>query len=359
MCDRNISKILSDKAIKLLSDISNLYDGSSKLHSANLTSEDCPRSSTLSEENIVFKTHVTWVIKKCQLDEKPSGKYIESSTVEVSSPDIRYLWFRLYPKGKNSEFQSFDFCVHFKNLPEKIYIICDVALIDDYRNVLLKEAFSGDANSIKENTIEFLNFASTQVVDGQMVGKSKEDKLMIQCRIKVLSRTYTCVSEKLRYTVKMIPEINNLKNDILKSGEYSDITLLAESKEVKAHKFILASESPVLHILMNVEHREVVELTEKHRLLQNLLKYMYTGTFRIHSFSDAVDYYNTSCKYEVFDLKDLCTTYLIANLTEKNVSYVLDLSRKEGYQNQYLIDACIDFIKRNKVDSDFFLKKHF
>lgn len=357
MCDRNIaSQILSDKAIKLLSDISNLYGGSSYL-SVNLISEDCPSSSTLNEENIVFKTHVTWVIKKCQLDEKPSGKYIESSSVEVSSPDISYLWFRLYPKGKNSTFRTFDFCVHFKYLPENIYIVCEVALIDDFRNVLLKKTFSDNANAIKENTVEFLNFASTKILDDIMVYKSKEDKLMIQCRIKVLSRIYTCVSEKLKYTVKMIPEVSNLNNDILKSGKYSDVTLIAESKEVKAHRFILASESPSLHILMKVNHREVLELDVKHRLLQNLLKYMYTGKFRIFSFADAKDYYDTSFKYEVLNLKNLCTTYLIANLTENNVGVVMDLSR--SHEDDYLCNACIAFVQKNpNVDAQAFMKRH-
>lgn len=352
------SKILSDKAVKLLSDISNLYGGSSENHSANLTSKDCPRSATLSEENIVFKTHVTWVIKKCQLHEKTPGKYIESSTVEVSSPDIRYLWFRLYPKGKNPTFKSFDFCVHFKYLPEKIYIVCDVALFDDFRNMLLKETFSGNANSIEENAIEFLNFANNKVIHDQMVSKSKEDKLMIQCRVKVLSRIYTCVTEKLTYTVKMTSEVSNLNNDILKSGKYSDVTLLAESKEVKAHKFILASESPSLYICMKVNPIEVLELETRHRLLQGLLKYMYTGKFRIFSFTDAIDYYTTSHKYEVLNLKNLCTTYLIANLTERNYVAVMDLSR--SHEDEYLCKACIAFVKTlPNVDPLPFMKKHY
>lgn len=360
MSDTNInSKILSDKAIKLLSDISNLYDESGRFHSLNLTSEDCPKSSSLSEENIVFKTHVTWLVKKCQLEGKTSGKYIESSSVEVSSPDIRCLWFRFYPEGKyKTLFQSsFDFCVHFKNLPEKIYIVCDVALICG--NNLLKKTFSGNANVIEDKTIEFLDFfANAKVIRNQMAGKSEKDKLMIQCRIKVLSRIYTCVSEKLTYTVKMVPEDSNLNNDLLKSGKYSDVTLLAESKEIKAHKFILASESPNLHVLMKVNPREVLELEGRHHLLEKLLKYMYTGKFRIFSFSDAIDYYITSYKYEVLNLKNLCTTYLIANLTEKNYVAVMDLSR--SHEDEYLCNACIAFVKTlSKIDPQPFMKKHY
>lgn len=130
---------------------------------------------------------------------------------------------------------------------------------------------------------------------------------------------------------------------------FSDVTLIVEEKEIKAHKIVLAARSPVFDAMFNntmkenLESRVVIE-DFSYDEIQELLRYIYTGkvpklqeqTNRLLVMSD---------KYDLTKLKTMCEQALGANLSIETAGGMLILA--DTYDAAQLKAHAMQFILSN------------
>lgn len=346
MSDESVQiSVLSNKAIDLLKRLDESYE--------KLDEPPILNSSAQTVDSREYKNQITWIVKKTNLNKTRNGYCLKSPIVEINFLNIRKLWLEVYPKEDSSHA---DLKIGFCNLPENIHIQCNISLKDTNQQDVWEDIYSGSSVDLKGKKLEFNNLFLG--IDRRN-DSSVEETLQVECRLKLFSTVYKCIALQ-NYTVDETPKIKNYMEDILNSGKFSDVDLEVESANIKSHKCILASESPSLRVLFKVNYGKKLALPyEKSAIFQDVLSYVYTGDIRINNLQHAWDLYVTANKYELHNLKNLCSAYLNANLTESNISDVFDLSRE--HDDKYLMKACIEFIKKHDIDlsTELFMKNRF
>ena len=130
---------------------------------------------------------------------------------------------------------------------------------------------------------------------------------------------------------------------------FSDVTITCGGKEFRAHKVILASQSPVFKKMFEIDMREkrsgIIEVSDIARVvMSDLLAYLYTGTAP-HVDTLARELLNVADKYELPRLLTICETTLMSKITAKSVLEMLILA--ELHEAKSLKKACLGFIKCN------------
>ncbi|XP_046449858.1 TD and POZ domain-containing protein 1-like [Daphnia pulex] len=130
----------------------------------------------------------------------------------------------------------------------------------------------------------------------------------------------------------------------------SDVTFNCQGKSIKAHTLILASGSPVLAAMFQLNLREnqekVVEINDINpEVFEELLCYIYTGNFNSGRNVDAAELFVAADKYSVETLKEECALVLSRKLKVGNAAQYLVLSY--DHYSPKLYEASIDFITKN------------
>ncbi|XP_044743660.1 speckle-type POZ protein-like [Chrysoperla carnea] len=172
-----------------------------------------------------------------------------------------------------------------------------------------------------------------------------DDKLQIFCELSVLGDV-TGHSSTIQ-----VPE-SRLLDDfgmIFESKKFSDFTLIADGREFKVHKTILAARSPVFAAMFEHEMEErkqnrVNIVDVNYEILHELLKFIYTG--KVENLETmAGEILAAAEKYALDRLKRLCEKELCANLSTGNAAEILILADLHN-ANQLKVQA-IDFINNN------------
>lgn len=96
------------------------------------------------------------------------------------------------------------------------------------------------------------------------------------------------------------------------SKEFSDITLIVDKRELKAHKIILASRSSVWHKYLSENKDQFVNITEfNYETMVALLEYFYSGKLST-TITDNVyeELLIAAGKYDLHDMKNVCVAAL-------------------------------------------------
>ena len=153
---------------------------------------------------------------------------------------------------------------------------------------------------------------------------------------------------------------------LLQNTKFSDVTFVVGGKELKAHKFMLASQSPVFAAMFDNDFEE--KLKNKVQIddislevFQELLRFVYTcrvenfyqvekellvlsdkvsdGTLWIH---DVLTFQPLLPQYQMDNLKSYCSRRISSTLDIDSAVEFLLLA--DLHQATYLKDKCIDFI---------------
>merc|ERR1719153_1166408 len=119
---------------------------------------------------------------------------------------------------------------------------------------------------------------------------------------------------------KICPEkLSTDFNSLLESGQFSDVTIRCEGKELACHKIILGARSPVFNAMfihnMTENQKKEIEIEDLEiETVQDMLKYMYAGKIenlntRSPGLLEAAD------KYQLSELKEICEEVLGETLT--------------------------------------------
>ena len=113
---------------------------------------------------------------------------------------------------------------------------------------------------------------------------------------------------------------------LLSSEEFSDVTLVVGSEELKAHQLVLSARSPVFNTMFQVDMREkltnYVEITDiELPVVQEMLTFIYTGNSPKLNLKDmASKLLFAADKYQLGRLKLMCQEALSRRLTVREVS---------------------------------------
>lgn len=131
----------------------------------------------------------------------------------------------------------------------------------------------------------------------------------------------------------------------------ADITLKCAGKEFKAHKVILASQSPVFRKMFEIDMKEkrsdIVEISDlTPEVLSNLLSFIYAGTCP-NIRTVAMELLNAANKYQIPSLMIMCEKELEVRVKTDNVFEYLVLAYL--HQATHLKASCMRFIKLHPV----------
>lgn len=150
----------------------------------------------------------------------------------------------------------------------------------------------------------------------------------------------------LEYRLEALADFENL----LDTGNGSDVTLRVDGIEIKAHKAFLISRSPVFQAMFEHDMREkgenVVDILDlKYNIVKELLRFIYAG--KVNNIQNrASELLEASEKYCIRGLKTLCEHELSRQIKLKNVFRLIEVAEK--YNADFLKSQAIAFITTNK-----------
>ncbi|XP_053374045.1 BTB/POZ domain-containing protein 6-like [Mercenaria mercenaria] len=138
---------------------------------------------------------------------------------------------------------------------------------------------------------------------------------------------------------------------MLQDGILCDVTFLAGSskkEEVKAHKFILASRSPVFYAMFCgslAESSNTVQIPDiEPGIFRDLLRFIYTEDCTINE-DNVMPLLYSAKKYETSRLTEKCKDYLNTQLSIDNVCVILQHAHK--FDEGELEEKCLEFVLEN------------
>ena len=158
-------------------------------------------------------------------------------------------------------------------------------------------------------------------------------------------------SNSLKLYNAVVPA-DNIREDLgslCQDDLFADVTITCGGKEFRAHKLILASQSPVFKKMFEIDMKErrsgVIEVSDiTPTVMSDLLAYLYTGTAP-HVDTLARELLNAANKYELPRLLSICETTLVSKITVDSVFKIL--IHAELHRAKILKNACLSFIKCN------------
>lgn len=183
------------------------------------------------------------------------------------------------------------------------------------------------------------------------------DTLKVFCGI-ILNKKFSYslwdddVARSYQQSQVALPERLQVLDDLeqlLESGKFSDIVFQVGSEQIRAHKSILASRSPVFAAMFEHDMKESqVNIVEIHdfdaQVMKNLLLFMYSGKLtKLNSI--ICDLMHAADKYGVKQLTDLCARRMLQLLCVDNAL-------------KYLIAAHLSSCTALKTDLIKFIVQH-
>ena len=159
-------------------------------------------------------------------------------------------------------------------------------------------------------------------------------------------------SERMETCNDVLVPADSIREDLgsfCQGDLFADVTITCGGKEFRAHKLILASQSPVFKKMFEIDMKErrsgVIEVPDiTPAVMSDLLAYLYTGTAP-HVDTLARELLNVADKYELPRLLSICETTLVSKITTDSVLEILILAVL--HETKTLKNACLFFIKCN------------
>ena len=198
----------------------------------------------------------------------------------------------------------------------------------------------------KSIDLGFIDFIKREELftDGFLVDNS----LTVFCKVTVFLFDNVTHTTGSRYSIA-VPEcdVSTHFGSLLSSEEFSDVTLVVGSEELKAHRLVLSARSPVFKTMFQVDMRENltnrVEITDiELPVVQEMLTFIYTGNSpNLNLKNMASKLLFAADKYQLDRLKLMCEEALSCKLNLGNVSQMLELA--EMHSATQLKAVCRDF----------------
>lgn len=138
---------------------------------------------------------------------------------------------------------------------------------------------------------------------------------------------------------------------LLETGSFSDVVLTdGKSKNIRAHRNILCARSVLFRAMFKHNMQEskdgIVYITDiDFSVLQEMVRYMYSGVLRSIDVTLTHDLFVAADKYNLQELKVMCTNLMERHLTVHNILCITRLAC--AYREVSLQHACHSFLVEN------------
>ncbi|XP_023314258.1 protein roadkill-like [Trichogramma pretiosum] len=301
----------------------------------------------LNEEGNIF----TWEITQ-DLPLLKKHKVVVSDTFNFSNDDEKEFQLKLYHCAKNPNPSN-----------------CQVSSHCSCKNVwrLVLRCRNKDSSSYR------LNFDISVMKDNEIFSSRNDDMFRISDRDGEEAILNICPN----YVPEFISQKNNIKiqcklkceiDDVnIKLGKrfnfermfldekFSDIKIrTASEKEIPAHRILLATESPVFEAMFTHDMMEnkcqLVDMVDiSYDTAVEMLRYIYTGSFKTEEFSTTTELLAAANKYQLQELKIKCEHLLGSKLLTDNVIDTLRIADVHGAD--LLKKKALNFVKRQLTGS--------
>ncbi|XP_064464740.1 speckle-type POZ protein-like [Ornithodoros turicata] len=309
---------------------------------------DVVSTSYSYQEYTKVKCLHTWVIKDFSLISDAADHYINSGRFFKGDISSRLWSMSLYPAYTQTTQSR---CLKIEVMyygSDAVKAACCVWVVNKDCLQVRKQAtaariFSqyGTWTAVLGNRSEFLDDTSCLLSDGV---------LTLCCELTILDlRKSSAVC-----TLENPPEGPSFMDDfgrLFEDDDYADVTLIAEGKDFRVHKIILAMRSPVFAAMfrnnMKEKQENRVHLDDiSAEALQGMITFIYTDTAP-NMASLAVDLLRAAEKYDLKRLKSMCEYSLACSLSVDTVVEMLRLAIKLNADR--LRDFAVCYIKAHAV----------
>lgn len=186
--------------------------------------------------------------------------------------------------------------------------------------------------------------------DDQHEVKFENDVLDFQCTLTILGHTITRHTPLLNLGDFSSKQIHHDLANLFESKEYSDIIVSDGKSKISAHKAILCARSPVFNVMFQQDmlenkNNEVVIDDIDYETLKDFLSFLYSGKIKQLSWGTAMGLYYAADKYEIADLRDVCSDFLQTNLTTENACSILKFA--DQHKDEEMKKSVLFFIQMN------------
>lgn len=217
--------------------------------------------------------------------------------------------------------------------------------------------FEADGENSKHGRDKFVKESFLQDPTNKLL---KNNYLTVLCKVMLEQDMIEDEEEVLKKeTSNRLQEFDTFEK-LFSNKAFSDVTITAKGKNFKLHKCILSTRSSVFEAMfrndMKERNQNTVEIKDiKYKILQELFRYMYTGT--VNNIEKIVDELLIAAdKYNVEGLKSLCEDIVCNELDENNAIFYLQLavvnnSERIKLQAIKCISFCLEgFIKKEAFE---------
>ncbi|GBN01028.1 Protein roadkill [Araneus ventricosus] len=176
---------------------------------------------------------------------------------------------------------------------------------------------------------------------------------MIVCPREITSSSNYYESQFFKFKTNDKLSFGSLQSDlncILDTGSLSDFELRVDSDILPVHKVILGARSPTFNAMFTNDYKEtscghVLVSDINSDTIRRFLIYMYTDRIENLTIENATKLYYAADKYRVLCLREICASFLKANVSSSSACEILVLA--DRHQDDELKSAVQHFISKH------------
>lgn len=152
------------------------------------------------------------------------------------------------------------------------------------------------------------------------------------------------------HTVKAISTLQNDLSLLFENMEFSDITIVCQGKELKAHKNILAHRNPVFKALIAENPLNKIEINIPLNICQLFLEFLYTGIVSSYfevPFAEITEFLDACKLFQMKELQEICAENILHHMKVENAVQILVWAFE--YDVYQLKTEALAFIKNHRT----------
>ena len=176
-----------------------------------------------------------------------------------------------------------------------------------------------------------------------------KDKLTIYCRVNIFmlnNPKHKLVVPPSPVVKESVFDLGQKMEEARRNNLFTDVTLVAGSKEFKVHRAVLASQSTLFRTRFELSSESsYIKVTDvSPAILEAMISFMYTGkVYNVEKL--AATLLEAAANYGIVELRQHCERVLAESLDCKNV--VENIVRAHTHNADQLKGACMSFITKN------------
>uniref|UniRef100_A0A0N5BNA5 BTB domain-containing protein n=1 Tax=Strongyloides papillosus TaxID=174720 RepID=A0A0N5BNA5_STREA len=284
--------------------------------------------------------------------EKKCEKIISQKCV-IGSENISEWCLWVYPNGSNEWTEGY-VSVHLRlEKPSKAKAKFRFCILNDKEEERYFKFVAEPHEFDKDKEWGFSKFVKRDLLLDESNGLLINGDLKILCVVEIIDFKEENHDSTKTSIDNIVPQ-SCLSLDFIKmlysTKAFSDCTIKVGNTKNKAHKIILAAQSPLFHKIFNnplkKPNTDVIEIKYfRVEVVKEMLKYIYTGEISDMQ-SMASELLEIAVKYKLDKLKEISERFLCGTLDIENVCKRFALSEKLSIES--LKECCLELILENK-----------